>query len=128
MLGTAYKEQIPKERAKLYFEFLREYPIVKISRAVQDHIRTSNWFPKIAELIDLMTEKPPTFDPSYWPEFKPMDYNQKILTHDESEQALRQITEHIEAQEQIEAQARQKRFDQNKKKLQEQKKIIGEIN
>ena len=128
MLGTAYKEEIPKERAKLYFEFLRDYPIEKISNAVEEHIKGSNWFPKIAELIGLMTDKPATFDPSYWPDFKTLDYGPKMLTHEESQDALHQITEHIKAQEKKEAKARQERFEKSKKKLEEQKKILGTMN
>lgn len=128
VLGTAYKEQIPKERAKLYFEFLRDYPIEKLSQAVEDHIKTSNWFPKIAELIDKMMDKPVTIDLSYWPEFKSINGNQKMLTHEESAEAIQKINERIEAQEKKEADDRQRRFDENKKKLQDQKKILGLVN
>jgi hypothetical protein len=55
MLGEAFKEDVSSERAKIYFEFLKDKPIFEISYAFKRAIRELKFFPKISEIIELMT-------------------------------------------------------------------------
>jgi hypothetical protein len=38
---------------------LSPYPVDRVSRALSEHIRTSTWWPTIANLVDLMREETP---------------------------------------------------------------------
>lgn len=49
-LGEAFKEEISKERAKIYFEFLADLPILQIEQAVKTAIRECHFFPRVAQL------------------------------------------------------------------------------
>lgn len=51
-LGAAYREDISRATAEVYFEELADFDLVDVRLAVRQAIRASKWLPKIAELRD----------------------------------------------------------------------------
>ncbi len=54
MSAEAFKEEVSKERAKIYFEFLRKYSLYQVMQALNHSIRTSKFFPRVADLEDFL--------------------------------------------------------------------------
>lgn len=94
MLAEAFKEEISKERAKIYFEFLREFEIEKIQKSIRMAIETLKFFPKIAELRDFIIE-PINRNENYWPEFKEIEYSESALSTEKAKELLREIQNRI---------------------------------
>ena len=113
------EKRVEMAQARLYFEYLSSYPIGKVAQAVERAIRELKWFPKIAELIELM--KP---DPSYWPEFPRLELKEREISREEARECLDLVYEHVERQEQKETEDREQRFKDRKKILEAQKKIV----
>lgn len=59
-LSEAFKEDVSKERAKIYFEFLKGYSIEGIKYAIKRAIKELKFFPKISELLVFLG-----YDPHY---------------------------------------------------------------
>ena len=116
------EKKLESAQARLYFEYLSYYPIEKVTQAVDRAIKELKWFPKIAELIDLMN--PAAADPSYWPELTRIELKERELSPEEAKRWLDQIYARVEQEDQKEAGAREQRFQDRKKILDAQKKII----
>jgi len=116
------EKKLENAQARLYFEYLSYYPIEKVTQAVDRAIKELKWFPKIAELIDLMNPAPA--DPSYWTEFTRIELKERELSPEEAKRWLDQIYARVEQEDQKEAGAREQRFQDRKKILDAQKKII----
>ena len=61
VLGAAYPRfAVPPETARLYADFLADLPDCLLMAAVQHHVATSKWFPKVKELrqaaVDLLAQ------------------------------------------------------------------------
>jgi hypothetical protein len=126
-MAQAFKEEMSKERAKIYYDFLKSYHIEKIREAFESCISSLKFFPKISEILEQMNPQP---DLSYWPSFddKPMiehkePYNP--LDKEEAKDFISKITNEIDNQENKEKEEREKRFIERKKTLEEQKRILG---
>lgn len=65
MLAEAFKEDISKDRAKIYFDFLKPYSMDGIRYAFKRAIKELRFFPKIAELLVFLG-----YDPHY-PNYAP---------------------------------------------------------
>ncbi len=50
MLEEVFKENLSTERAKLYFEFLKEHSLSTVAQAVRIAVKECKFFPKIAEI------------------------------------------------------------------------------
>ncbi len=116
------EKRLENAQARLYFDYLSYYPIERVAQAVDRAIKELKWFPKVAELIDLMN--PPAADLSYWPEFTQLELKEKELSPDEAKRWLDQIYARVDQQDQKEASAREQRFQDRKRILEAQKKII----
>ncbi len=114
-----------KDRAKIYYDFLKGYPIEKIKEAFESCISSLKFFPKIAEILEQMNPQP---DLSYWPSFedRPMIEHKEPLNKEEAKAFVSQINSQIDDEERKEVEEREKRFVERKKKLEEQKKQIME--
>jgi len=55
-LAIAFREKVTEEQASLYAEYLGEFPIEKIEKAVDRAIKELKWFPKISELRDFILD------------------------------------------------------------------------
>jgi hypothetical protein len=55
-LAIAFREKVSEEHGRLYAEYLKEFPIEKIEKAVDRAIKELKWFPKIAELRDFILD------------------------------------------------------------------------
>ena len=123
-LAMAYNEDVAKERAKLYFEFLKGYSIKNVREAIEDHIQASRFFPKISEIIQQMT---PQVDHSYWPDasdvLKQIEHREP--TRETVSECLTNIFDRIKGTEERESEQREKEFQDCKKILEEQKKMLG---
>jgi len=53
-LAIAFREKVTEEHGKLYAEYLREFPIEKIEKAVDRAIKELKWFPKVSELREFI--------------------------------------------------------------------------
>jgi len=60
MLSEAFKEEMSSERGKIYFEFLRKYPLYQVVWSVNQSIKELKYFPKVSELIDFIN--PSTYE------------------------------------------------------------------
>lgn len=58
MLEEAFKEEVSKERAKIYFEALREFSLPQIKESFITVIRELKFFPKVAELRQFILGPP----------------------------------------------------------------------
>lgn len=54
LLAESFKEEMSKERAKIYFEFLSKFELYEVTWAIKQAIRELKYFPKISELIDFI--------------------------------------------------------------------------
>ena len=53
-LAIAFREKVTEEHGRLYAEYLREFPIEKIEKAVDRAIKELKWFPKVSELREFI--------------------------------------------------------------------------
>jgi uracil phosphoribosyltransferase len=53
-LGELFGKEISQELAQIYWDVLKPYSNEQFTRAVEIHCRTGKFFPRPAELIDLM--------------------------------------------------------------------------
>ena len=60
--SMAMDKPLDAERIRIYWNYLSEYPIEDVESAFSHCIKRNNWFPKIAELIELMAPKDETPD------------------------------------------------------------------
>ena len=49
-----YQQEITPDVIELYHQALASYPTESVKQACGEHIKTSKWFPKICELVDLL--------------------------------------------------------------------------
>jgi hypothetical protein len=115
-----------KDRAKIYFDFLKEYPIGKLKDTFRWAIQELKFFPKISELIDHLTEDPHS-SIDYWPEFKEIEHKENVIPKAEAKTLVSAIYDELDKKREIKNAERQKHFSERKKILEEQKKqITGE--
>ncbi len=60
MVETAFNEQVSKERAKIYFDFLKNYSMQGVRYAINRAIKELKFFPKVSELLQFLG-----YDPHY---------------------------------------------------------------
>jgi len=53
-LESAFGEKLSEDRAKIYWDILKNYPDVEIKKAIIRSIRGLKFFPKIAEIIEII--------------------------------------------------------------------------
>ena len=60
--SMAMDKPLDAERIRIYWEYLSAYPIDDVEAAFSHCIANNNWFPKVAELIELMQPKKATVE------------------------------------------------------------------
>ena len=55
--GIALGVETKEERVRVYFEYLKDYEISEVMAAFDRCIRSSRFFPTIAEITDMVTAK-----------------------------------------------------------------------
>ena len=127
-MAEAFKEEMGKERAKIYFDFLKGYPIEKLKDTFKWAIQELKFFPKISELIDHLTEDPHS-SIDYWPEFKEIKHEEKVIPKSEAKTLVSAIYDELDKKREEKNSESQRRFNERKNKLQEQKKqILEQVN
>jgi hypothetical protein len=66
----AYKEQVSKDRAKIYYEDLKGYSAAEISTAFDECRRNLDFFPRVSQILRVLNPPPEEPDLAYWPSFK----------------------------------------------------------
>lgn len=61
-LVSYYQAEITPDVIDLYSESLSDYPIERIKKAATQHVKTSKWFPKISELVELAKDHMPQIE------------------------------------------------------------------
>jgi hypothetical protein len=52
--GNAYSIKVEKGQMSAYYDMLSQYPADALRQAFRDHIRSSEWFPKVSQVIALI--------------------------------------------------------------------------
>jgi hypothetical protein len=52
--GNAYSTKVEKGQMSAYYDMLSQYPADALRQAFRDHIRSSEWFPKVSQIIALI--------------------------------------------------------------------------
>ena len=52
--GNAYSTKVEKGQMSAYYDMLSQYPADALRQAFRDHIRSSEWFPKVSQVIALI--------------------------------------------------------------------------
>lgn len=124
-------ESMTEDRFELYFEFLGNEKPDRLSNAINEIISESKWFPKISELKDKIY--PPLSKDDEYLRFldrKNKEYADSMkpaieyFSKDEAKQFIGELHNHIEGAERKKAEEREVRFQEQKKILKEQKKIV----
>ncbi len=97
-LAVAFKEEVSEERISLYYEFLGMEDPEKLSRVVNEIIQSKNWFPKIAEIKELLNP-PITYNSSYWPDFKEIEYIGEKASPERERELLKNLWDAIKEKE-----------------------------
>ena len=52
--GNAYSTKVEKGQMSAYYDMLSQYPADALRQAFRDHIRSSEWFPRVSQVIALI--------------------------------------------------------------------------
>lgn len=135
-LTTRLNRAFPSEpwddhRFQLYYEYLGNSDPAKLSKAVDEIIRTQKWFPRISEILERM-DPPKSKDEEYLTYLdrcnRDFEDQMKRIEYDppkeEAKKILQGIYDRIEKASQESVEERQKKFEERKKILEAQKKLV----